>query len=413
MSQSCPEMSMLTAFAAGEIAVEKGLSLAHHVDHCTSCQAKLQTIADEIKPLALSPSAITADSDQLATRLSEAKQWKRPLHRQAVDRFFVGDLEPWLKLVTTVDGKSQVAEFVLHRCLGRGGMGVVFLAEDRKLGRSVALKLMSPGLLADPTSSTRFQREAHASASINHPNVVTIHGVGVWHDLPYLVMELIEGQSLSDLMAQGPIPIRRIFEIAREMTDGLAAAHAAGVTHRDVKPQNILIQTDTGRIKLTDFGLAQTASDPALTKTGLMVGTPEFMAPEQVDPALGVVDARSDLFSLGSVIYSMCTGQPPFTGPSAISTLQAVCHTPHQSLLQSLPDVPPWFATLIDRLLEKQPADRPGSADEVSHALAMHQPPPQSFPRININSRSETQRSDRSARQTRVRPRRQQRLMIG
>ena len=299
----------------------------------------------------------------------------------------MGDLEPWLTLGTSQGGQPQIEEFQLQRCLGRGGMGAVFLAHDTKLQRQVALKLMSPGLLADPTAAHRFQREARAAAALNHPNVVTVHSVGALRDLPYLVMELVNGQTLGDRLSEGALPPSSLFPIARQIAEGLAAAHAAGVHHRDIKPANILLQQGTDFVKLTDFGLARTLDSESLTQSGHLVGTPEFISPEQFDPTIGPVDHRSDLFSFGSVLYAMWTGEAPFAGPSVIATLHNVREMPHRPLEAVSDDAPAWFSGLVDQLLEKQPSQRPQSAADVARAISLHQSLPPAAPIITVQTK--------------------------
>ena len=245
------------------------------------------------------------------------------------------------------------------RVLGRGGMGLVLEAFDSRLQRNVALKILDPELLGDEISRQRFCREARAAASITHENVVAVHQVEKSGDegLPYLVMQLIAGESLEQRLArEKKLPLREIVRIGMQAAQGLAAAHAQGLIHRDIKPGNILLESPHDRVKLTDFGLARAVEDVKLTHTGFVSGTPLYMAPEQ---AMGeATDHRSDIFSLGAVLYEMCAGQPPFVGNSSLAILKQIAEVRHRPLRELNPAVPEWLATTIDRLLAKKPADR-------------------------------------------------------
>jgi serine/threonine protein kinase len=254
---------------------------------------------------------------------------------------------------------GRMAHFDVMRVLGQGGMGIVVEAFDSHLQRNVALKVLDPELAEDETARQRFCREARAAASITHENVVTVHQVAKATDetLPYLVMQLVTGETLEQRLERvKQMPMREIVRIGMQAAHGLAAAHAQGLIHRDIKPGNILLEPPSDRVKLTDFGLARVADDVKLTRTGFVSGTPLYMAPEQ---ALGgEADARSDLFSLGAVLYEMCAGQPPFTGNSAPVILKQIAEARPRPLRELNPSVPEWLTFTIDRLLAKKPADR-------------------------------------------------------
>ena len=231
----------------------------------------------------------------------------------------------------------------------------------------MALKVLDPDLADDEIARQRFCREARAAASITHENVVAVHQVERASDdgLPYLVMQLVAGESLEQRLDRvKQLPLREIVRIGMQAAHGLAAAHAQGLIHRDIKPGNILLEQPSDRVKLTDFGLARVADDVKLTGTGFVSGTPLYMAPEQ---ALGgEADPRSDLFSLGAVLYEMCAGQPPFAGNSAPVILKQIVEARQRPLKELNPSVPAWLATTIDRLLAKKPADRIQSADHLA-----------------------------------------------
>ena len=220
------------------------------------------------------------------------------------------------------DGLGMLGPYEIIGIIGRGAMGVVLKAHDSKLNRTVAVKILAPELAANPIARKRFPREAQAAAAVVHPHVVTIHAVDEEKNLPYLVMEYVDGVSLQHKIKEGPFALEEILRIGSQIADGLAAAHRQGLVHRDIKPANILIENGVQRVKITDFGLARAADDPSLTLRGDIPGTPMFMSPEQAtgEP----IDHRTDLFSLGSVLYTMCTGRPPFLADSAIAVMLRV-----------------------------------------------------------------------------------------
>ena len=269
---------------------------------------------------------------------------------------------------------SKLGAYDVSGVIGRGGMGVVLKARDPHLDRTVAIKTLAPELAADPTARRRFAREARAAAAVTHPHVVTIHAVepgesGPGGPVPFLVMEYVAGRSLRQkLDADGAMGVTEILRIGAQIADGLAAAHKQGLIHRDVKPGNVLLENGVERVKLTDFGLARAADDVAITRTGDIAGTPQFMSPEQAEGK--PVDHRSDLFSLGAVLYAMCTGRPPFRGESAVTVLRKVCDQAPRPIREVNPDVPPWLTEIVDRLLAKNPDDRFASAAAVAAVLS-------------------------------------------
>ena len=266
--------------------------------------------------------------------------------------------------------------------IGRGGMGIVLRALDPKLNRVVAVKVLAPELAANPNARRRFLREAQAAAAVSHPHVVTIHAVeegasapdaasdrDASATLPYLVMECVVGQSLQDKLDQaGSLGVTEILRISHQMALGLAAAHKQGLIHRDIKPANILLENGVERVKITDFGLARLVDDVAITRTGEVSGTPQYMSPEQAKGER--VDHRSDLFSLGCVMYAMCTGHSPFRGDSLAHVIQRVTQDEPRPITEFNPDTPIWLCEVIERLLAKAPEKRMASADELAEALA-------------------------------------------
>ena len=264
---------------------------------------------------------------------------------------------------------GRIGSHEVTQVIGRGGMGIVLHAIDTKLERHVAIKVMAPEIASDPTAVKRFLREAKLAAAVRHDHLVTIHAVDEWRGRPYLVMEYIDGGSLKELLkSRGTLEADEAIRIARQLAAGLAAAHRHKLVHRDIKPANILMERDTGRIKITDFGLARVTGEAGLSRSGEVVGTPQFMAPEQAQGR--EVDQRADLFSLGSLLYSLCSGQSPFQADSILATMRCVCDVSPRRLKEVVPGIPDWFDRLVHRLLEKDPAARFQSADEVEAFIA-------------------------------------------
>jgi serine/threonine protein kinase/Tol biopolymer transport system component len=269
---------------------------------------------------------------------------------------------------------TKVGPYEIVSWLGAGGMGVVYRARDARLGRDVALKLIPPSLVTDETRLRRFEQEARAAGQLNHPNIVAVHDVGVHAGAPYIVTELLDGESLRSCLESGPLPARKVVDYARQTAAGLAAAHDKGVVHRDVKPDNLFITAD-GRIKILDFGIAKltTPDDdrrgrtglPTETAEGMVVGTAGYMSPEQVrgEP----VDARSDIFSLGAVVHEMLTGHPAFDRATVADTMSAILK---EDPSEALPDsVSPALARIVARCLEKTRETRFQSARDLAFGL--------------------------------------------
>jgi urea transport system substrate-binding protein len=248
--------------------------------------------------------------------------------------------------------------------LGRGGMGVVYEAEDMLLGRSTAVKVLPEALAGDPTASERFLQEARAAAKLHHPNVVTIFEVGLKDGLTYLVMEKVDGWSLGDAMEAGPIPWREATDAIAQACLGLSAAHRSGLIHRDIKPSNLL-RTRDDAVKIADFGLAKLGDDLGalhLTRTGRVVGTPAYMSPEQchAEP----IDARTDVYAMGASYYGLLTGRGPYAdSTSAPRIMFAHCYKEPPDPREFVPDLPEGCAAIINRAMAKAPGDRYPGAD--------------------------------------------------
>jgi serine/threonine protein kinase/WD40 repeat protein len=270
---------------------------------------------------------------------------------------------------STVPGSlGRLGHYDIQRVLGRGAFGTVFKAFDDRLERVVAIKVMSTELAATSPARKRFLREARASAAVRHENVVGIYAVEE-QPVPYLVMEYIPGGTLHDaLQGNGPFEISEVVRLGRQIAAGLAAAHAQGLVHRDIKPGNLLLEEGVEtRIKITDFGLARAVDDASMTQSGVVAGTPMYMAPEQAQGQ--TIDTRADLFSLGSVLYALCTGRPPFRAPSTLAVLKRVVEDAPRPIPEIVPEAPADFCDLVNRLHAKRPDDRIQTAQEVDRRL--------------------------------------------
>jgi eukaryotic-like serine/threonine-protein kinase len=262
----------------------------------------------------------------------------------------------------------RLNDYFVREILGRGGMGVVFKAYDPSLDRFAAIKMMLPQNLVLSEARERFQREARAVAAIQHENVVTIYAVSEIHSLPYLVMEYLPGMTLEDrLIKEGSLPLADVIQYGRKIAAGLHAAHQRNVIHRDIKPANVLLGREPGTVKITDFGLARMQNESRLSHEGMVVGTPLYMAPEQFTGLN--VDHRADFFSLGSLLYTLCAGKPPFEGATVLEVMRQVSTVTPQPLRYRRPDVPLWLGNVINRLLVKAAAQRFQTATEVLQAF--------------------------------------------
>jgi TolB-like protein/Flp pilus assembly protein TadD/predicted Ser/Thr protein kinase len=274
---------------------------------------------------------------------------------------------------------ARIGNYEVRRELGRGGMGVVYLAHDDRLGRDVAIKMLPDDLAGDPDRLARFEREARTLASLNHPGICTIHDIGEHEGSRFIAMERLEGRTLGEMLSAGPLPLDRMLDVAVQFADALDAAHARGVIHRDLKPANLFITT-RGHAKILDFGLAKVEleqqevahDDPTvdrqhLTRSGTMLGTVAYMSPEQArgEP----IDQRSDIFSFGAVLYEAATGREAFAGSSAAVTFDNILNRAPASVTRIDPDLPDELDRLIGRCLEKDPELRYQSASDLQAAL--------------------------------------------
>ena len=277
---------------------------------------------------------------------------------------------------------TRLGPYEITGVIGAGGMGEVYRARDPRLGRELALKVLPEQFAADAGRRARFEQEARAASALSHPNIVTIHDIGSQDATLYVAMELVEGRTLRALLAEGPMPSRRLLGVATQIADGLAKAHQAGIVHRDLKPENVLVSQD-GHVKILDFGLAKHLSTPGgpaesvlsaagtldqpLTELGTVLGTVAYMSPEQAQGK--PVDARSDVFSLGTVLYEMSTGRRPFAGDNSASILSSILRDTPAPVTQLEPSVPAPLDRIIRHCLEKDPEARYPSASRLRDEL--------------------------------------------
>jgi WD40 repeat protein len=384
MIKTCPDDDVLRGLLDSSLPEPVQDEVVSHLDSCTSCQHKLEQIAaggtsmlqvakaakstdEPDRTSAFWPALQRVEDDVRSSGVAVLATRTDPERRSGTA--LVNDFN-FLEAAEDSQYLGQIERFMIAELVGRGGMGMVFRAFDACLERTVAVKVLDPQYSRNPQARDRFHREARAAAGVTHENVVTIHHVGCIEDrdLSFMVMQYIRGRSLQERLDEGgPLPIRESVRIAAAAASGLAAAHANNLIHRDIKPGNILLEQSTGRVLITDFGLARMAEDVKLTQTGFVAGTPLYMSPEQARGE--AVDHRSDLFSLGSVLYAMLTGVPPFPGTSPFTVLKHVTDRPPRPVQSLNPAVSNNLADVVDRLLQKNPRDRFTDANEATIAL--------------------------------------------
>jgi serine/threonine protein kinase len=418
---SCPDPEMLRHLAAGQLSKIQADSLNEHVQQCPSCTQLLSirgsqssddlknrnsmstnrpdisnfiplnwngpkpvsTIMEEVQPIRPSPNSVFPKAgDKLESPSAPVKTSNEASAPTA--SLPSGGSFDFLMPPQRADEIGRLGGYRILNVLGEGGMGVVFKAEDPRLKRLVALKVMKPDKSANQVAHERFKKEGETAASISHDHIVTIYQVDEDRGIPFLAMQFLEGESLDERLKRvGKLPASEIIRIARESAEGLGAAHEKGLIHRDIKPANIWLETLPGapslgrglvggRVKILDFGLARAVGENVqhLTQTGMVVGTPDYMAPEQARSGQ-VLDCRCDLFSLGSVMYRMSTGRKPFQGDDVMGTLLALAIEDPSPPRFYNPEIPQELSEMIRWMMAKNPADRPRSAQDVLDSLAV------------------------------------------
>jgi serine/threonine protein kinase len=404
---------------------EQAEHLAQHLCHCEMCRSLLESLQATSDTWNETCTVILEEENKqsqssLSNRLlartvlpnltqdhnSAKSQSPQPYIAKTIERpesFQHVAAERMLGWLKPYDGEAnetqtflgKIDHYCIRRVLGHGGMGIVLDAWDPKLNRSIAIKTMHPHLAANGSARQRFVREARAAAAVVHANVVAIHSVHEDHFPPYLVMPLIQGETLQNRIdREGQLDVNSALRIMSQVADGLAAAHAQGLIHRDIKPANILLETGTDRALLTDFGVVRALNDATMTASGMIPGTPEFMSPEQA--AGDILDARSDLFSLGSVLYTMLAGHSPFRSDSPLAIIRRVQQDIPKPLQHHRADTDTTVQALLDLLLCKDREQRVHSAqlagqwcrDLLAHRLHPATTPLPSALRPNANRAS-------------------------
>ncbi len=382
MRSAICDPAVLTQFISGSLAAETEREVVDHLTACAACQHELERLAGGASWFERAKLYLSPEREDCWPTTSIILPPKNPADEDFADRDSLADefddeiASPPISLdflapTDDLHSLGRIGTYEVMGVVGRGGTGIVLKALDAALDRYVAIKVLSPNLAASAAARRRFARESQAAAAVVHEHVVPIHAVSEHQGLPYIVMQYVAGRSLQQrLDARGPLPLAEILRIGLQTASGLAAAHAQGLVHRDVKPANILLENGIERVLVTDFGLARTMDDASLTCSGVIAGTPQYMAPEQ---ARGEgVDYRTDLFSLGSVLYALATGHSPFRAETTMGVLHRICKETPRPIQDINPEIPHWFSAVVARLHAKNPAKRFASAADVAELLQRH-----------------------------------------
>lgn len=367
-SESCSDEMLQTLLHENEDSSDFHIA-AEHVEECPACQTRLTNLA------------AGDDEWKVAEQSLVANDFNTTIERECAERSW-SDLDPSRPPASWNDAMSKqllsppshpemlgrLGRYEIERLIGAGGMGVVFKGFDSELNRPAAVKVLAPHLAGSGAARKRFAREARAAAAVVHEHVVAIHNVESDAEPPFLVMQFVAGESLQQrLDRQGPLSVPEILRIASQTAAGLAAAHKQGLVHRDVKPSNIMLESGVDRALLTDFGLARASDDASLTHSGYVPGTPHYMSPEQ---ARGDnTDQHSDLFSLGSVMYAMCTGRLPFRAETSYGVLRRITDDEPTAVSDVNSGIPKWLSVVVQRLMKKRTEDRFASAEQTASLL--------------------------------------------
>jgi|GEM_PF-2200878 serine/threonine protein kinase len=374
---TCPDSDVIHDLLCGVLPEHEHAELSLHFDLCTECRQRFEAEASD--PEFLGDAARLCAGSTWQQETATLQRLMRDIPQQLSSAADAASVASWsanavADFLEPSDNAEHIGRLGSHEIvevIGRGGMGVVLRGIDTRLNRAVAIKVLAPELASNPNARRRFFREGQAAAAVSHDHVVTIHAVEDSERLPYLVMEFVAGESLEECVRRtGPLSVESILRMGRQMALGLAAAHEVGLVHRDMKPANILLENGIQRVRITDFGLARAVDDVSITQSGVVSGTPLYMSPEQASGE--TIDHRSDLFSLGSVLYTMCTGRPAFRAQTTMAVLKRVCEDSPRPIREVNPDIPEWLVEIVDRLIARQPDDRIQSASEVADLLGGH-----------------------------------------
>jgi serine/threonine-protein kinase len=360
-SEVCFETRRLVQLLNEQLPDIEESHVLRHVGACPECQRTLEAIAADKE--------LWTDLREHLLRAVSSPQIGTPEQPERADKACLDRLVEYLGPSDRPDMLGRVGNYEVYGLVGYGSTGSVVKAFDSTLNRYVAIKILSMTYSHLGAARRRFEREARAAAAVSHEHVVPIYAVDEFRGLPYIVMQYVSGGSLQQRIdRQGPLSSLEVVRIGMQVSSGLAAAHAQGIVHRDVKPANVMLQNSVDRVMVTDFGLARVADEAGMTHSGVIAGTPHFMSPEQARGE--AIDRRSDLFSLGSLMYTAATGRPPFRAETVYGVLRHVCESAARPIREINPEIPDWLEALIAKLMSKQPDDRFDSAERVQKVLA-------------------------------------------
>lgn len=356
----CFDTLLLDQFLKEQLDERDESCVLNHIGYCRACQGVLERIAgldqdwNDVQLLAEQHDQSFNFQDETILQNSRDREMEC--------------LKEFLGPTDNPDMMGRLGSYEVCGMVGSGSTGIVVKAHEPRLNRFVAIKILSPSFSRNGSARSRFEREGKSVAAVRDQHVVPIHSVDEFRGIPYIVMQYVAGGSLNQrIEKQGPLGTCEVVQLGMQIAKGLAAAHAVGIVHRDVKPANVLLEPGVNRAVVSDFGLAQVADGAAMTRSGVIAGTPQFMSPEQ---ARGdAIDPRSDLFSLGSVLYAACTGRAPFRSESVFGVIKKVCETNPRTIREINPDVAPWLEALIAKLHKKDRNHRFESAQQVAEIL--------------------------------------------
>ncbi len=369
----------LAELLADRLPPRESQELTAHVENCAACRQHLESLAGAGEDWSTARQALSSTAlgnveypASASSRNTTSSQNIAAFESQRSDAGAdIADEFAWVRSLLQPCESGAVGRlgtYAIRGVIGQGGMGVVLRGWDEELNRPLALKLLAPHLASSGAARQRFLREAQAAAAVVHPSVVPIYSINSEAPVPYLVMPLIGGGNLQQRIdREGPLELEDCLRIGLQIAEGLAAAHRQGLIHRDIKPANVLLEEGGHRVLISDFGLARALDDASMTASGVIAGTPPYMSPEQARGE--TADCRSDLFSLGSVIYAMATGRPPFRGESPLAVLRQIGEQAPAPIRAINERMPAWLQWLVERLMRKLPEQRPESARQVVEML--------------------------------------------
>ena len=365
--QLCDDEKLIAVLSNSDEAADHQ-EIVEHIEQCSRCQQRFDELAAGAQDWTKVRQALLNHDPDSENAAGSAK-WDFSLQNEGPIAWTESMASQLLSPPSHPELLGRIGRYDVERLIGSGGMGVVFKAHDTELNRPVAIKILAPYLSGSGPARKRFSREARAAAAVVHEHVVPIYNVETERETPFLVMHYVAGESLQGRIdREGALGLCEILRIGMQVASGLTAAHQQGLVHRDIKPSNILMEQGVERALITDFGLARAADDASLTRTGFHPGTPQYMSPEQASGEQ--VDSRSDLFSFGSVLYTMCTGRPPFRAETSLGVMRRIADVEPRPIREINPNIPEWLCHLIQKLMAKRPTYRFASAEMVAELLA-------------------------------------------